>query len=115
VKELELRKFHRLAGAVLAPFIILQAVSGVLLSIDWLLGVHQRIGETFRTDVPAFMRIWDMFLVEIHYGIGKIGAVYHIVLGIGIVFTVVSGLIIFLRIRKRTLKKRRDTGREKIQ
>jgi hypothetical protein len=101
MKELKIRKFHRVSGAVLAPFIILQALSGVLLSIDWLLGFHHRVGETLREDIPAVIKVWDMILVEIHYGIGVIGAVYHIALGAGIVFTVITGIMIFLRIRKR--------------
>ena len=106
MKELKIRNFHRSAGIILAPFIILQAVSGVLLSIDWLLGIHHRLGETLREDIPAFVRAWDMILVEIHYGTGRIGALYHIALGIGIVLTVASGIMIFFRIRKRSNTKK---------
>jgi len=46
MKELDIRKLHRIAGVVIAPLLILQALSGIFLSVDWLLGFHQRIGET---------------------------------------------------------------------
>jgi succinate dehydrogenase/fumarate reductase cytochrome b subunit len=101
MKELQLRKLHRVAGVVLAPFLVLQALSGVLLSVDWLLGIHHRVGESVRGTVPALARIWDAALVEIHYGAGVGGAVYHILLGVAVVVLAASGIGIYLQVRAR--------------
>ena len=104
MKEPDLRKVHRLTGIVIAPFIILQALSGILLSVDWLLGIHRRAGDGIKENIPPLLRLWDMILVEIHYGPGVGGAFYHILLGIGAVWVAVSGFMIFLKIRARQTK-----------
>ena len=101
MKEADLRKWHRLMGIWAGPLVILQAASGITLSIDWLLEIHKRFGETVRENVPALARLWDAVLVEIHYGIGKTGAFYHIALGVAAIWLAVSGIIIFLRLRNR--------------
>jgi hypothetical protein len=75
VKEADMGRAHRLAGVVLAPLLVLQALSGVLLSVDWLLGVHQCVGESIGRNLPALLRVWDVALVEVHYGMGVGGAV----------------------------------------
>jgi len=108
MKELDLRKWHRNVGIVLAPLLILQAVSGVFLSLDWMLGYHQRVGEAIRA-IPVVIILWDKLLVNIHYGFGLTGSPYHIALGIGLIWATVSGVIIHLRIRAR--KKRLKEGR----
>ena len=101
MREPELRVLHRRAGVVLAPLLVLQALSGVLLSVDWLLGIHRRVGESVGKAAPALARLWDAALVEIHYGTGVGGAVYHILLGIAVVGVAASGFVIFLRVRAR--------------
>src|SRR5689334_1144964 len=101
MKEADLRKWHRLIAIWAGPLILLQAVSGIILSVDWLLKIHTRFGETIGRSIPALARLWDAILVEIHYGIGKTGAFYHIALGIAAVWLTVSGIIIFLHIRNR--------------
>ena len=101
MNEPQLRKLHRLAGVILAPLLVLQALSGVLLSVDWLLGIHRRFGETVGDASPGLARLWDAALVEIHYGAGVGGAVYHILLGIAVLGVAASGLAIFLKIRAR--------------
>jgi len=78
MKELDLRKWHRNVGIVLAPLLVLQAISGVFLSADWLLGYHQRAGEVIRANVPSLIWLWDKILLEIHYGLGIPGAIEHI-------------------------------------
>lgn len=103
MKELDLRKWHRNVGIVLAPLLVLQAVSGVFIGVDWLLGYHRRVGEIIR-EVPPLVLLWDKIFVEIHYGLGVPGAIEHILLGIGLVWITVSGVVIFLRIRARKKK-----------
>jgi hypothetical protein len=109
MKERDLIKWHRNVGIVLAPLLVLQAISGVFLSADWLLGYHQRVGEAIR-EIPSLIWLWDKILVEIHYGLRIPGAIEHIVLGIGLVWVTVSGFMIFLntRARKKRLKEGKD-------
>jgi uncharacterized iron-regulated membrane protein len=101
MKEIQLRKLHRYAGVALAPLLALQALSGVLLSVDWLLGIHQRVGEKVGASSPALARVWDTTLVEIHYGTGVGGAIYHILLGTAVVALAASGTWIHFQIRAR--------------
>jgi len=104
MKEPDIRKLHRIVGIVIAPLLILQALSGIFLSVDWLLGFHRRIGETITENIPALIRMWDMILVDIHYGMGVGGAFYHILLGVAAIGVAASGLMIFLKIRARQKK-----------
>lgn len=112
MKERDLIKWHRNVGIVLAPLLVLQAISGVFLSAEWLLGYHQRVCEVIRGNVPSLIWLWDKLLVEIHYGLGIPGAIEHIVLGIGLVWVTVSGFMMFLntRARKKRLKGGKDSS-----
>jgi succinate dehydrogenase/fumarate reductase cytochrome b subunit len=101
MKELDLRKLHRIAGVAVAPLLILQVLSGIFISVDWLMGIHRRAGEAIKENFSPLLRLWDMILVDIHYGPGMGGALYHIVLGIAAIWVVASGFVIFLRIRAR--------------
>jgi len=53
MKEPDLRKLHRIVGVVRAPLLILQVLSGIFLSVDWLLGFHRRAGEAIKETFPA--------------------------------------------------------------
>jgi succinate dehydrogenase/fumarate reductase cytochrome b subunit len=101
LKELDLRKLHRIVGVAVAPLLILQVLSGIFISVDWLMGIHRRAGEAIKENFSPLLRLWDMILVDIHYGPGMGGALYHIVLGIAAIWVVASGFMIFLRIRVR--------------
>ena len=101
MKEPDIRKWHRRVAIVVAPLLIIQAVSGIFLGVDWLLGIHQRVGETIEKNIPSLLRLWDMMLIEIHYGLGVGGMFYHILLGIGVLGVTVSGVMIFFKIRGR--------------
>jgi len=104
MKEPDIRKWHRRAAIVIAPLLVIQVVSGIFLGVDWLLGIHQRIGETIEKNIPALLRAWDMILLEIHYGLGVGGIFYHILLGIGTLGVTVSGVMIFVKIKGRQKK-----------
>jgi hypothetical protein len=104
MNEPTLRKWHRYAGVALAPLVLLQAGSGLFLSFEWYLGLHTAAGKLI-SEAPGFVRFWDWVFINIHYGGGRLGALYHALLGVGSVGLVASGLWIFLKIRAR-MKKR---------
>ena len=104
MKEPDLRKLHRIAGVAAAPLLTLQVLSGIFISVDWLMGIHSRAGEAIKETYPPLLKLWDMMLVDMHYGPGTGGAIYHIVLGIASLWVVASGFVIYLRIRARQKK-----------
>lgn len=104
MKEPTLRKWHRYAGGVLAPLVLLQAVSGLFLSFEWLYGLHTAAGKLMPEASPL-VQFWDWVAIGVHYGGGPLGALYHGLLGVGMVWFAVSGIWIFLKIRAR-MKKR---------
>lgn len=110
MKEVDIRKWHRNVGIVLMPLLVMQAISGVFLGAEWLLGYHQRVGEVIRANVPPLIWLWDKILIEIHYGLGMPGAIEHILLGLGLIWVTASGFMIYLRIRAR--KKRLKEGKD---
>ena len=103
MKEPVLRKWHRYSGVVLGPLILLQAVSGLFLSIEWLSGLHTAAGQLM-PEAPPLVQFWDWVFIKTHYGGGQIGALFHTVLGLGLVWLVASGIWIFLKIRGRRKK-----------
>jgi hypothetical protein len=85
MKEKTLRQIHRSAGVILAFFIIIQAFSGVLLSLHILPA----------GSIPGV----------IHFQLGIAGTLYRIILGIGILWMAFSGLWINMKIRARSVSK----------
>ena len=104
IQEPTLRKWHRYAGVALAPLILLQALSGLFLSIEWLAGLHTAAGELLPGASPL-TRFWDWVFVGVHYGGGRPGALYHALVGGGLVWLAGSGGWIFLKIRARMNKR----------
>ena len=83
MKEKELRKMHRSIGIILALFIILQSLSGIGMSIE-----------------DVFGKYWGI-LHDIHYHFSYIGLIYRIVVGMGLVWMSLSGIMIYMKIRTR--------------
>ena len=86
MKEANLRKFHRYLGASIALLVVLQAGSGLLLSLAHLAG----------------SRFLGAVLSSLHYGGGIIGDVYRIVLAAALLFLAATGLGIYRGIRARS-------------
>ena len=103
MKEPTLRKWHRYVGAGIAPLVFIQALSGLFLSFEWLYGLHIKAGRLLPEASPL-VRFWDWVAVGVHYGGGKLGALYHALLGLGLLWLATSGLWIFLKIRARMKK-----------
>ena len=103
MKEPTLRKWHRNIGASIALLVLSQALSGLFLSFEWLSGLHTAAGRLLPEASPL-VRFWDWVAVGVHYGGGKLGALYHALLGLGLIGLASSGLWIFLKIRVRMRK-----------
>ena len=84
MKEKNLRQGHRITGIIIAFFIILQSATGLMLSIENLLGKY-----------------WGGIIHDTHYRFNHIGDVYRIILGICLLWMAVSGIIIYIKIRVR--------------
>ena len=87
MKEKSLRTAHRVIGLPLAVFLILQAATGMLLTIEQIAGYY-----------------FDGIVHVIHYNMGVPGEIYRILLGAGLLWMAASGLWIYLKIRARTKK-----------
>jgi hypothetical protein len=89
MNEAYLRKWHRRMGIVLAFFILLQTMSGLVLNLEDLFDIAALTG-------------WSKVL---HRGGGDWGTVYRSLLGLGLVGMAVSGSLIFYKIGQRARKK----------
>jgi len=87
MKEKDLRQVHRFIGIPLAIFIILQSATGLVLSIEDILGKY-----------------WGGTIRDLHYRYGNIGNIYRIVIGIGLLWMTISGVMIYMKIKARTKK-----------
>ena len=92
-----LRRWHRNAGLLLAPFLLLQALSGLFLSY----GIYRRVGSLIREETagPVY-RLWDLLMAKAHYGPGLSGLIYHGFLGAGLLWILFSGTVIFFRLHR---------------
>ena len=113
MKEYDLRKWHRRVGIILAIFLILQAGSGLLITVG-------EVSETPRSHAHTAYQaastehdaheegeeFWDTILGFIHHGAGTSGDIYRIIVGIATLWMVFTGGTIFFRMRSRSQKRR---------
>jgi len=91
-----LRRLHRIVGLIVSPFVLLQTLSGLFLGFG-----------IFRRDAPAAGPVFipqgmgvEQFLIELHFGRSWYSDLYHLMLGAGILWMVVSGWMLYLRLRR---------------
>ena len=97
MRELRLNTLHRYVGIVIAPFLVIQTLSGLLLGFGPYRDVGAlQIGNRF-IESPG---IWNEFLVKAHFGPGLLGDIYHLLLGAGAVWMAATGWLLFLRLRR---------------
>lgn len=96
MKGIQLNKLHRYVGITLAPFLVIQALSGILLKY----GLFGRGvgGEMGRVLSPPGR--FDHLLVKIHFGPGLVNEIYHVLVALAILWMAVTGWLLFMRIRK---------------
>jgi hypothetical protein len=91
MKEVAVRKFHRLLGMIVVWFLAGQTLTGLILAVE---GV-----------VPGSMPSQlDRILSTLHFGWNPLGGIYRVLLGLATLAQGISGIIIFLLIRARTRK-----------
>jgi len=104
MKELNLRKWHRNLGIILAFFIILQAGSGLLLSLGEIDKLHSH-EHSESTAGPGHHEegntMWADLLAFMHHGGGTVGIAYRLLLGLGLLGLTISGGMIFIKVRAR--------------
>ncbi|HKL25318.1 MAG TPA: hypothetical protein VJ910_03730 [Desulfuromonadales bacterium] len=98
MKQLDLRRWHRRAGILLAPFLLLQALSGLVLSY----GVYSQVATSLAGEAPQPVRsAWNLLMAKTHYGPGLAGWMYHSLVGLGLLWLIGSGLWIWVDLRRR--------------
>lgn len=88
-----LNSLHRHVGIVIAPFLVIQTVSGLFLDF----GLFRRNAGTEGVGAPTLL---DRLLIKLHFGPGLANDAYHLLLGAGIVWMAVSGWALYLKIRR---------------
>jgi hypothetical protein len=91
MKEVGVRKFHRLLGMIVVWFLALQALTGLGLAT---------LGLVPGGD-PSLL---DSILGFLHVGWTPVGGIYRIILGLATLAQGISGIMIFSLIRSRTRK-----------
>jgi len=82
MKEASLRKFHRFLGVSISVFVMVQVITGLVLSFD------RMSGTGFSGNVGLYLHLGDGFL----------GHGYRILLAFALLFLIGSGWWIFLKI-----------------
>jgi len=91
VKELTLRSWHRRVGAALGALLALQALTGLWMSAETVLGALGWVESSFHAHSPYILSL------RLHHGGGTLGAVYRLALGAATLWMAVTGLSIFGR------------------
>jgi len=122
--EADLRKWHRTSGIVLAAFFMLQAVTGMVLSVEDFLRDDRSPSQQVQTgrepspaagseryvpevQIPGNLRAGassepeEKIIEEIHRGGGYAGALYRIVLGACLIGQSAGGILLFIAIYRR--------------
>jgi hypothetical protein len=106
VKESDLRKWHRSMGIALAFFIIVQAGTGLLISLGDIImppaPAHTHDPSMSAEEAGEEESEWMETLEYIHHGDGVTSNIYRIIVGLGLAGMAVSGSIIFFKTRSRT-------------
>ncbi len=107
MKESDLRTWHRNLGIILSLFIILQAGSGLLISLSETGVPHTHANSESVVQANTHGEgnsKWTASIEFIHHGAGVVGVVYRILLGIGMLGMAISGSMIFFKVRARSKK-----------
>lgn len=109
MKEYDLRKWHRLVGIVPSLFILLQAGSGFLSSLEGIVATAPSHAHTNQSAISSeheedegSRSAWDRILGFIHHEAGVLWDLYRVFIGAGIMWMTITGSMVFFRIRTRS-------------
>jgi len=97
MKPPTLNKWHRHVGIIIAPCLVIQTLSGLLLSF----GLFREGGRADK--LRHFLEArgnWNGVLVNTHFGPGPFNDAYHLLLVGGIIWMAISGWMLYLRGRR---------------
>lgn len=93
-----LRKWHWRGAFALAPFLLLQAFSGIFLSF----GLYGRLASLLEEHAPPPIEdAWTLLMARLHLGPRLPGSVYHSLLFLGVLWVIFSGVLIWTERRRR--------------
>lgn len=105
MNQQSLRRWHRCIGIAIAPFLLLQGVSGLILTY----GVYTRVASMLTGQADEQARTaWNMLVAKTHFGPGLGGWIYHSLVGLGLIWMIASGIWIWFAVRK----KKAEMGKE---
>ncbi len=107
--EKDLRRWHRNLAIVFVIFIILQALTGLLMTLDDIKTpqshaheAQQEVAKSHGGTQEPEQDSLETLMALIHHGGGVIGLVYRIILGLGMLAIAGSGAMIYMKIQART-------------
>jgi len=89
MNEKTLRRLHRSIGLPLVLFIVIQSATGLFLAIENMLGSYWG---------------WGGLLRDMHHSYGVPGDLYRVLIGLGMLWMAISGVLIYRAIQIRTRK-----------
>ena len=95
MKESSIRSVHYQLGIIIAVFLLVQVLAGLLISLGAL--------------ISASEAKWFQLLETIHTDWDPLGTVYRIILGLGTVVQIILGITIFFLSRGRRKKTARHS------
>ena len=74
----------------------------MVIASEILLGIHQDVADILhKQQNHALHYTWEYILLDIHYGGGFWGNVYHVLLVLGTMWLIMTGVVIYIKIKKR--------------
>lgn len=115
MKEVTFRKWHRYVGVTLLPLILVQTITGFVLSIVDSFGFVERTiqqspeGIAIRVirKLPKFLTSQDDLMMTLHFTGGRsFGGILRTLTAIALIWVMFSGTYIFLSIASRQRKRK---------
>ena len=105
MKGIHLNKLHRYVGIIIAPFMVIQTLTGLMLSF----GPLRLSGSALLERHLPVLHDWWNGIVKAHFGPEIIDDGYHLLLGAGIFWMAFSGWRLYLRGRRLRKKMEKST------
>jgi len=113
MKAIHINKLHRYVGIIIAPFMVIQTLTGLMLNF----GPLRLSGSALLERHLPVLHGWWNGIVEAHFGPEIIDELYHLLLGAGIFWMAFSGWMLYLRGRRlrKKIVKSTTAGEKNVQ